>query len=267
MISIIVVSYNTKTLLRDCLVSIFGSTVSVSYEVIVVDNNSTDGSQNMIREIFPQTILIENKHNVGFAKANNQAVKVSRYNYLLFLNSDTIIHHDAITQLYEHLKTDPGIGIAGPKILNPDHKPTRSYMRFLNVKMFFLGSKYFSDIIDTGKHQIHYANYDFTTTHDVQWLSGACFMIKRHVFEKAGCFDENYFFYCEDMDLCLQVSKLGYRSSYLPSAEIVHLFGGSSKSNQHEINHIYRKSLLYYFRKNFPITHYWIAKGYCAIRY
>lgn len=266
-ISIIIVNYNTKILLRDCLRSILDNTFSASYEIIVVDNNSTDGSQNMIRDLFPQIVLIANEYNAGFAGANNQAFRASRGAYLLFLNSDTIIHNSAIISLYEHLKTAPHAGIIGPKIFDVDGCPTRSYMRFLNAQMLFLGSKYFSPIIDTSKYRMHFPKYDFMSTHDVPWLSGACIMIKRQVFEQAGCFDENYFLYFEDMDLCLQVNKLGYRNIYFPDAEIVHLFGGSSKSNSGEVSNIFRRSLLYYFQKNFPIPHYWIAKAYSAIKY
>lgn len=265
MISIIIVSYNTKTLLRDCLVSIFGSTVSVPYEVIVVDNNSTDGSQDMIREIFPQIILIENKHNVGFARANNQGYRTSQGDYLLFLNSDTLILNGAIVTMMTYITNNPGVGITGPKILNSDHQPTRSYMRFLNVKMFFLGSKYLSWFIDTGKYRLHYDNYDFSSTQSVPWLSGACLMTSRRIFQEAGCFDEHYFLYLDDMDLCMQVKKNGYSNIYLPSAEIVHLFGGSSKPKKSELKRIYGESAKHYFRKNFSIIEYWLAKFYFTI--
>ncbi len=267
MISIIVVSYNTKTILRDCLASIYRSTMHVPYEVIVVDNKSIDGSQDMIREVFPQTVLIENKDNVGFARANNQGVKVAGFDYLLFLNSDTIIRNDAITQLFQHLKTNPRVGIVGPKILNSDHRPTRSYMRFLDARMFLFGSKYLGWLIDIKKYRMHYDHYDFFSTQNVPWLSGACLMMRRSVFQEAGCFDEHYFMYLEDMDLCMQVKNIGYSNVFLPSAEIVHLFGGSTGPKKKESKRIYKESTNHYFQKNFSIIEYWLARLLFSVVY
>jgi GT2 family glycosyltransferase len=140
-------------------------------------------------------------------------------------------------------------------------------MRFLDVKSLFLGSKYFSWLIDTEKYRLHYDTYDFSSVQTVPWLSGACLMTKRQVFQEAGCFDENYFLYLEDMDLCMQIKKLGYSNIYLPSAEIVHFFGGSSETQKNQVNRIYKESATHYFRKNFNAIEYLVAKLYFSIKY
>jgi GT2 family glycosyltransferase len=266
-LSIIIVNYNTKTLLENCLDSIVHETTDLHYEIVVIDNASTDGSQDMIREFYPRVTLQRNEENVGFSRANNQGCRISHGDYLLFLNSDTLVRDGAILTMLNYLKTNRDVGIVGPKIVNPEGRPTRSYMRFLDVKSLFLGSKYFSWLIDTEKYRLHYDTYDFSSVQTVPWLSGACLMMKRHVFQEAGCFDENYFLYLEDMDLCMQVKKLGYSNIYLPSAEIVHFFGGSSESKKGRINGIYKESANHYFRKNFSTVEYLVAKLYFSIKY
>jgi len=267
MISIIIVSYNTKDLLKDCLDSIVNNTTAVPYEIIIMDNGSTDNTRGMVRNLYPLATFIENDQNAGFAVANNQASRIAGGEYILFLNSDTIICHEAIRLMYEHLKDNTDVGIVGPKILDRDHHPTRSYMRFFNIKMLFLGSKYLSLFIDTNQYQMHYKTYDYSAIRDVPWISGACMMMKKQIFEESGCFDENYFLYFEDMDLCLQVRKSGYKISYLPSAEIIHLFGGSSLSSSDKIKNLHINSLLYYIKKNHPVMHFWIAKLYFTLRH
>lgn len=265
-LSIIIVNYNTREFLENCLRSIFKSTTGLVYEVIVVDNNSTDGSLQMIRKMFPQVLLLHNKENLGFSRANNLGYSHSKGKHLLFLNSDTLILDGAIEKMLNYLQSHPQVGIVGPKILNAQHQPTRSYMRFLDIKTLFLGSKYFK-FFDVEKYRMHFSSYDFSSVQHVPWVSGACLMVKRNIFQKAGLFDESYFLYFEDMDLCLQIQKLGYQIAYLPTAEIVHLFGGSSLGRSVQLSQVYKNSMLLYFKKNFPAFHYWIAKLYLNLFY
>jgi len=265
-LSIIIVNYNTKALLKNCIDSIISHTSDVSYEILVVDNASTDGSQDMIKNQYPRVVLQCNNENVGFSRANNQGYRMSSGDYLLFLNSDTLIINGAILTMLTYISNNPGVGIVGPKIVGPENKPSRSYMRFLDLKILFLGSKYLSWAIDTKKYRLHYDNYDFSSTQNVPWLSGACLMTSRRIFMEAGCFDEHYFLYLEDMDLCMQVKKIGYSNIYLPEAEIVHLFGGSSAPKKSELKNIYSESVNHYFRKNFSIIEYWLAKLYFIMK-
>ena len=261
-LSIIIVNYNTKDLLHDCLVSISKTVKKLVYETIIVDNNSSDGSPGMVRDLFPSVELICNSANVGFSRANNQGYSHSRGECLLFLNSDTLAIDCAIEKMVDYLNSHPKVGVVGPKILNSTEQPTRSYMRFLDIKKLFWGSKRLRLFVDVDKHRIHFPTYDYDSTRRTEWLSGACLMIKRDVFRQTGLFDEGYFLYLEDMDLCLQVRGLGYDVVYLPAAEIIHLFGGSSKGGNGKLNQAYRDSMGHYFKKNFPISHYWMARIY-----
>lgn len=261
-VSIIIVSFNTKRLLQDCLQSVIDNTKDVSYEIIVVDNNSTDGSQDMLRELYPGVTLLCNEDNIGFSRANNQGYKRSSGEYLLFLNSDTLIVGDAVEKMTTYLKQNPTVGILGPRILDIHHQPRRSYMRFLDAKKLFLGSKHLRLFVDVEEYRLHFPVDDYSTIRTVPWLSGACLMIKRKAFEEAGLFDEHYFFYLEDMDLCLQVNRIGYDVVYYPQAEIVHMFGGSSIQQPDHLHKLYDKSMAYYFRKNMPGLQYLCAMLY-----
>jgi GT2 family glycosyltransferase len=264
-VSVIIVSYNNKKLLQDCLHSVVENTKGVSYEIIVVDNSSRDGSQDMLRESYPNVTLLCNKENAGFSRANNQGYKLSSGKCLLFLNSDTLILGNAIEKMAMHLKENPTMGILGPRIVNTDHQPTRSYMRFLDAKKLFLGSKRLRFFVDVEKYRLHFPEYDYSTIRKVPWLSGACLMIKRKVFEEAGLFDEHYFFYLEDVDLCLQVNRLGYDVVYFPVVAIIHMFGGSSRQHPDHLHRLYDKSMAYYFRKNMPGIQYLFALLYIRL--
>jgi len=264
-LSIIIVSYNTQKLLRDCIQSVIDSTKDISYEIIVVDNNSTDGSQQILNETYPDIKLLCNKDNVGFSRANNQGFRVSSGQYLLFLNSDTIVSNNAVLKMVDYMKENQEAGIVGPKILNERHQPTRSYMQFMDAGTLFLGSKNLRFLFDVEKHRLHFSQYDYDSIQNVPWLSGASLMIARNIFEEAGLFDERYFLYLEDMDLCLQVHKRGYQVVYFPRAEITHLFGGSSHQQHDRLNQLYNESMAYYFHKNYPGLQYFLAKLYIRL--
>lgn len=265
--SIIIVNYNTKELLQGCIRSIFQNTKKVTYEIIVVDNNSIDGSQHMVKKTFPDVLLLCNKENVGFSRANNKAYRHSKGEYLVFLNSDTLILDSAIEKMINYLQSHPQVGIVGPKILNYRHQPFSSFQRFLDVKKLFLGSKYLKHVLNVERYRMNYPSYNFTAIQDVEWVSGACLAVRRDVFEKVGFWDENYFLYYEDMDLCYQVFKSGYRVVYYPEAEITHLFGQSARKSTRNLKKINKNSMKYYFKKNYPLVHYWIAVVYSYFLY
>ena len=227
-LSVIIVSHNTRKLLKQCLDSIYRNTTGLQYEVIVVDNDSTDGSKEMISKDFPTVRLLFNTANEGFAKANNKGFDNSQGDYLLFLNSDTIIVNNAIKYLSDYLQKHSAVGVVGPKLLTPEGMPTQSYQRFLDVAKLCLGAACLQYFLDVKKHRMHYPRYQFTDDREVEWLSGAALAIKRNVFEQVGKWDDKYFLYYEDMDLCLQVKRAGYKVMYHPAAEIIHHFGSSA---------------------------------------
>lgn len=181
------------------------------------------------------------------------------------IDDDIIVPPQLILELLPFFSQDSSIGIVGPKILDSAQLPTRSYMRFLDLKKLFLGSKRLQLFFDVEKNRIHFSSYDYNSTRPTECLSGACLMTKRNVFEKAGLFDEHFFLCLEDMDFCLQVRKLGYSVIYIPSAQIIHLFGGSSTGSDTKLREIKKESTIYYFKKNFSVAHYLIVKMYLSL--
>jgi GT2 family glycosyltransferase len=213
----------------------------------------------MIQDRFGQVKLIPVFVNSGFSRANNLGYNQSEGKYLLFLNSDTIVHHNTLDKIVRYLDQHPDAGVLGPKILDPESNPTASFQRFLDVKKLFLGSERLRYFVDIDRYRMNYPLYDFAATQDVEWVSGACLATRRDIFEQVGRWDEHYFLYYEDMDLCLQVLRAGFRVVFYPDAEITHLFGRSSKKVKQDLRDIQKRSMRYYFSKNYPLVHYWIA--------
>ncbi len=209
-ISIIVVSYNTCALLRDCLISVHEKTHGVAYEILVVDNASSDDSCEMVEKEFPKVHLIQNRANLGFSKANNKAIKESRGDYVLLLNSDTLLENNVVGIMYQFMEAHPRAAVCGPLLLNADrtvqssidtHRTVHSILwrKILTGPRFWPYYKYHP-------HRFHYA-----TQYQIQdgWLTGACLMIRQTVFEQVGLLDERYTFGLEDADWGLAVSQIG----------------------------------------------------------
>lgn len=230
-LSIVIPSYNTKKLLTDCLQSIEGSKSSMSYEIIVVDNASSDGSQDMVRSKFPKTILIRNKKNKGFACAVNQGWKIAKGEYVLFLNSDTIVQDNSLEVLLNYLQDEPEAGAVSGKLTLRDgnidldtHRgfpsPWSSLTFFLGLENIFPKSKLFS--------QYHQGWKDLNNIHEIDAGSGALLMVVRKVLEEVNGWDEGYFFYGEDIDLCYRIKQRGYKIFFHPGTKVMHYKGASS---------------------------------------
>jgi len=237
-LSVIIVSYNTVELLRNCLRSIKNASGIIEYEVIVVDNNSTDGSVQMVNNEFPEVIIIVNPRNVGFGVANNQGVHIARGDFILLLNSDTIVYPGAFQSMVDYLKNHPDVKIVGPCLLNPDMSVQmqckRGFPRFLNSLGHFSGLAYLFPTLRPLNGYLSPLPND--VTHEVDAVSGACLMITRNVIDQAGgLFDEQYFMHFEDIDLCFRIKKLGYKIYYIHSAKVVHLKGQSSRIKSQEV--------------------------------
>lgn len=243
-LSIIIISFDTKELLRECLTSVLNQTKGVEFEVIVVDNGSSDTSVEMVKKEFPQIKLIKNKENLGFAKANNQALRQSHGEYVLLLNSDTKIVNNALVKLVNFAESKKDLGIAGPRLLNLNDTPQPSAAPFYTLPVtaisLFSGDKFLRQ--------------SPSKSTPVDWVSGACFLIKREVIEKIGLLDERFFMYAEEMEFCYRAKKAGYQVYFYPQAEVIHLIqGGSSASwqgKQKAIWGIYR-GLIHFYRKHF----------------
>ncbi|HYM07659.1 MAG TPA: glycosyltransferase family 2 protein [Terriglobales bacterium] len=217
-VSIIIISYNTRDLLDQCLRSIFRSPASVPYEVLVIDNCSCDQSPEMVKDRYPAVRLIVNQENVGFAAANNQGLRVARGRYALLLNSDTELLGDALDEMWRHFETHAQTGIVGSKLLNSDGSLQPS-----GNKIPTLGQEIIR-VLPFGNKKNRYfdpqRNYDVVA--DVEEVSGACLMLRREVWESVGLLDENFFFYHEDVDLCRRARQAGWQVKYLPTAQVLH---------------------------------------------
>ena len=249
-LSIIIVSFNTKQLLKNCLTSIYAHTRLKSHEIIVVDNASKDGSSQMVEKIFPQVRLLRNKKNVGFGQANNQATKVARGKNLLFLNSDTSLTEDSISIIVNYLKNHPDVTIAGCLLKNIDGSTQQSAGFFPTLSKIFFWALFLDDlpiIRDLIRpYQISSKKF-YEKEQEVDWVTGAFFLLKKQVFDHLGGFDKNLFMYGEEVDLCYRAKKKGFKVSYTPKTNTVHYKSASSESGEAIIREF--KFLIYFFKK------------------
>ncbi len=252
--SIIIVNYNTRDLLRSCLKSIRMDIHPLSLEIIVVDNHSSDGSTDMLRQEFPAVAVIENTDNLGFSKACNQGIRASRGRYIILLNSDTELLPDTLESLGRLLVQElPNsiAGIVGCRLMNPDGSLQYSTGNFPSL---------WSTIRDMFRPR-HLRKYDLTGydhAHDVDWVTGAFLLIRRSVVEDIGLLDERFFMYYEEVDWCLRARKRGWSVLYDPTTSIIHKAPLASKKNRINLKIVIevRRSHLYYFRKNRGIAEF-----------
>lgn len=249
-ISIILVNYNGQEFLINCLASIVKQVQNINYEVIIVDNSSVDDSVKTIQNNFPTFKLICSDSNLGFGKANNLGVKQSQGEYLLFLNTDTVLIENTPKILADYLTANQDVGAVGSRLTFKDGSYQLSCGRFPNLVIEFIYK--IRAKLDYQWHQQFSVFYDrqYSKVQEVGWVTGACLMMRRDVFEQIGGFDENFFMYFEDKDLCKQVKELGYKVVYYPETTIVHLLGGSSHGIKKSVNKYYRDSQIYYYQKH-----------------
>lgn len=243
-LSIIIVSYNTKQLLVDCLQSLYKSLhgSSVSAEVIVIDNHSTDGSSAAVKKEFPDVVLLQNEENVGFGKANNQGAEKAKGETLLFLNSDILVQGKAIGKLYVYFKTLPTNSIVGGKLFNTDGSPQSSAGPHYSLVHIFTA------LFLKGDH-LHLTRYSPNHIKEVDWVMGACFMLSKSLFQSVGRFDESIFMYMEEIDFEYRAKKRGARIYFYPDAHFTHVGAGSSKGRATPILNVF-KGFLYFYRKH-----------------
>lgn len=239
-LSIIIVSYNTKEFLRECIDSIKGTSRGFDYEIIVVDNASSDNSLEMLKIKFPDVIVIKSKNNIGFSKANNLGVKKSRGRYVLFLNPDTVIYKNSLFGIVKFMDEHKEAGAATCKLLMPDGRlddaihrgfpnPWNSFSYFSGFSKLFPSSKLF------GGYNLGWM--DLSKTHEIDACAGAFMMVRRQAGEKIGWWDEDYFFYGEDLEFCFKLKEIGWKIYFVPSVSALHYKGvsGGIKKNSKKI--------------------------------
>lgn len=269
MLSIIIVNYNAGGLLKRCIDSIYKESTITSFDIWVVDNNSTDKSIPMMRQNFPQVNLIENKENLGFAKANNQAIARCIGNYILLLNPDTLILQNALEKMVEFMDGNPTVGICGCKVLNEDGTfqlacrrtiptPGVAFFRLTGLSTLFPRNKIMA------KYNLTYIDPD--ERQEVDAVSGAFLMIRRELVEDIGLLDERFFMYGEELDWCLRAKKAEWTVMYYPGAEIIHCKGECSKFNHRKAAFEFYRSMYLFHKKHFaenynPILNIFIYVG------
>lgn len=221
-VSIILVSYNTKDLIRDCLKSVYEKTTDLDFDVYVVDNNSYDGSPEMIEQEFPQVKLVRNSENKGFGAANNIAIRQSDAKYVFCLNTDTILINNAVKLMYDYMENNPQVGACGGNLYHADMSPAYGGYDLHNVwncSTIF----WFSKFIFKKK----YEPKEVKKEKEIGFVTGADLFMRKSALDKSGLFDENIFMYSEDVDLCKRISDLGYKITVIPEPKIIHLEGVS----------------------------------------
>jgi GT2 family glycosyltransferase len=249
MISVIIVSYNKPELLRQTLLSL-KSHHHQNMEIIVVDNSDQDDVKKMINKEFKDVIIIRMESNIGFGRANNIGIQLSKGDYIAFLNNDLIFKEDVISPLVSEIEIDSSLGIIGPKLCNKDMSLQYSCCNFPSV----------SDIIkseswgDYSVNRWYLTDWDHNQRRYVDYISGALMVMRRDLIENIGLFDNIFFMYSEEVDLCYRIKKAGYHIEYFPAVEAIHFGGASTILNNREIN-----SHLYLSRLKFRLKHYGIC--------
>ncbi|MFQ5721406.1 MAG: glycosyltransferase family 2 protein [Candidatus Aminicenantales bacterium] len=260
-LSIIIVNWNTKSLLKQCLESIKAHTKKISYEIIVVDNSSTDGSADMVEANFPEVILIKNEKNLGYGQANNQALVRAQGKYVLFLNSDVAVNDNCLDEMFEFMENHPQVGASACKLTYPDGRLQHSCRQFPSFKVFFLMLIGLRAVFPKMKIFQKYMmlDWDHSDLREVDQIMGSFMFVRKDSLEQIGSFDQRYWMYFEEVDLCLRLNKAGWKIVHYPYASAVHYLSKSSEqwSEAKRVKE-FQRSLLKYFRKNGKFYEYYI---------
>lgn len=253
-LTVIIVNYNVQHFLEQCLYSVRKAAKNQAIEVFVVDNNSVDGSMAMVKEKFPEVLLIENKKNTGFSYANNQAIKIAKGQYILLLNPDTVVEEDTFEKVISFMDAHPDAGGLGVKMLDgkgkflPESKrglptPSVAFYKIVGLSRLFPHSETF------GKYHLGYLDKD--KTHEVEILSGAFMLLRKEALDKIGLLDETFFMYGEDIDLSYRIILGGYKNYYFPETRIIHYKGESTKKSSVNYVFVFYRAMVIFAQKHF----------------
>lgn len=254
-ISIVIVNYNVEFFLNQCLSSVQKAIKDLSAEVFIVDNKSMDGSVKMIKKKYPKFNLIENKKNVGFSKANNQAIKLANGEYILLLNPDTVIEEDTLIKTIDFMDKKPRSGAVGVKMIDgkgnflPESKrsfpkPSVAFYKIFGLSSLFPKSRKFG--------QYHLGHLSEFKNHEVDVLSGAFMLIRKRTIEKVGLLDEMFFMYGEDIDMSYRIKLKGYKNYYISDTKIIHYKGESTKKSSVNYVFVFYRAMIIFAKKHMP---------------
>ncbi len=242
-LSVVLVNYNDRAHLTDCLSALRKAGAGLSFEVILVDNHSGDGSPGLVKSSFPWVCLVENRANLGYPKANNIGFRQSRGEFCLFLNTDTVMPEDGLKGLLSGIRARPEAGAVGPALV---HENGRFQVSFGGERSAIsewlqkvLLNPYYRFVLRFSKR-----------VREVGWLSGACLLARRQAVEAAGLFDEDFFLYFEDIDLCRRIRDCGFKLVFLPAVRVFHAGGAATSASRWRSRLEYRRSQLCYYEKH-----------------
>lgn len=243
--SIVLVCWNNKAYLDPCLKSLYEGGLKSSFDVVVVDNGSTDGSQQMLAEKYPQVKVIQNAGNVGLGKASNQGIEETNGRHVLLLNNDTLVNAPALDVLVEYLDAHPRAGATAGRLLNPDGSFQSGFAPFSTLLEEFLIVTRIGELLWTG----YPSHGDAQEIKETGWMSSACLLVRRAALDQIGLLDEGYFIYGDEADLQYRLNKAGWKVVFLPNSSIVH-FGGRSMDRWKRRKMVYRGKMMFY-KKNY----------------
>ena len=257
-VSVVIVNWNVRKLVVNCLRSLIARNPSLILDISVIDNNSSDGSGELIRREFPQIKLIQNLENVGFSRANNQGIREAQGQYILLLNPDTLWVDDSLQRMVEYMNSHPEVGVLGPKLLNADAqsiqywgarrlpRPLDTFFEYSKLSSIFPRNRLF------GRHLM--GNWNHTDSREVECLSGACMLIRQQTLQEVGLLDENYPLYTEDTDWCYRVHLTNWKMYYFAEARLIHIGQQSSLQNRGKATINAVRGIYRYHRKFYGVA-------------
>ncbi|MER3461726.1 MAG: hypothetical protein C4342_01470, partial [Armatimonadota bacterium] len=251
-LSVTICSWNTRDYLDRCLASVLAQTEEIALEVIVIDNASEDGSVETVEQKYPSVHLIRNEQNRGFGAGHNQGFAVASGEFLMPLNSDTVVHPSCFSRLVSFLRENRDVGIAAPKLLNPDGSLQYSCRRFPTPAAALFRNTPLGKLFPNNRFAREYLmqDWDHSEPRDVDWVSGAALCLRASVYREIGGFDERFFMYLEDVDLCKRVHDAGLRVVYVPDAAVTHVIGASTDRVANRMIRQFHKSMLLYYARH-----------------
>ena len=269
-LSVIIINWNTRDLLCKCIDAVKTHTHDLSVQIIVVDNHSSDGSPDMVEQNFPEVLLIRNKKNKGYGRAGNQGLEAGQGKYLLILNSDVKVNAHCLDEMYKFMESDPNIGASSCKLTFPDgtlQHSCRKFPEFKTYLLMLLGVRFLFPQMKLFREYLM-LDWDHSEIREVNQIMGSFMFIRRQVIEQVGGFDERFWMYFEEVDLCLRMHRAGWKIMHYPYVSAVHFLSKSSEQ-WGEIKKIkeYQKSLLKYFKKNKNPYEYAVLLAVSRIKY
>lgn len=258
--SVILICWNDKDYLEPCLNSLYSGKIRFFFDVVVVDNGSTDGSQEMLKDKYPEVTIIQNEQNIGYGKACNQGIIATQGRYVLLLNNDTIVNGSSLDALVNFLDTHSDTAVVGGQLLNPDGSVQSCYNHFPSLVEEFLIATRLGELLVRKWYPSIICD---TEVRSVNWMGSACLLLKREALDQVGLLDEDYFIYSDETDLQYRLKSAGWKVYYLPNVTTVH-YGGGSMDRWRRRKMVYRGKMLF-FRKNYGSQRTWALRVMLAV--